>query len=66
MDIIDELPRSITGNESIWVIVNRLTKNEHFIPVKSSRTALVLAELFMKNIVRLHGLPSCIVNDRDA
>ena len=65
MDFIDWLPRSRRGNESIWVIMDRLTKSAHFIPVKSTRTAPVLAKLFMKNIVRLYGVPSSIVNERD-
>ena len=66
MDFINRLPRSNKENESIWVIVDRLTKSAHFILVKSTRMALVLAKLFMKNIIRLHGVPSSIVSDRDA
>ena len=66
MDFIDGLPRSNRGNEGIWIIVDRLTKSAHFIPVKSTRTAPVLAKLFLKNIVRLHGVPSSIVSNRDA
>ena len=66
MDFIDGLPRSNKGNESIWVIVDILTKSAHFILVKSTKTALGLAKLFVKNIVRLHGIPSGIVSDRDA
>ena len=65
MDFIDELPRSNIGNESIWVIVDRLTKSAHFIPVKSTRTAPILARLFLKNVVRLHGIPSNIISDKD-
>ena len=65
MDFIDGLPRTRRGNERIWVIVDRLTKSAHFIPVKSTRTAFSLAELYMKEIVRLHGIPSSIVCDRD-
>lgn len=65
MDFIDGLLRSNIGNESIWVIVDRLTKSAYFVPVKSTRTAPVWAKLFMKNVVRLHGIPSSIVNDRD-
>lgn len=66
MDFIDGMPRSNRQNESIWVIVDRLTKSAHFIPLKSTRTAPVLAKLFIKNIVRLHGIPSSIVSDRDS
>ena len=66
MDFIDGLPRSNRGNESIWVIVDILTKSAHFILVKSTRMAPILGKLFMKNVVRLHGIPSSIVNDRDS
>ena len=66
MDFVDGLPRSNRGNEIIFVIVNRLTKNAHFIPVKSTRTTLILAKLFMKNVVRMHEIPSSIITDRDS
>ena len=65
MDFIDGLPRTRRGNDSIWVIVDRLTKSAHFIPVKATRTASSLATTYMREIVRLHGVPSCIVCDRD-
>ena len=65
MDFIDGLPRSKRGNTSIWVIVDRLTKVAHFIPVKSERNAPKLAQVFMKEVVRLHGIPKTIVSDRD-
>ena len=65
MDFIDGLPRSRSGHSSIWVIVDRLTKSAHFVPIKSNRTASHLAKLYVKEIVRLHGVPSSIVSDRD-
>ena len=65
MDFVDGLPRSRRGNESIWVIVDRLTKSAHFIPIKASRTAMALASLYVKEVVRLHGIPKSIVSDRD-
>ena len=65
-DFIDGLLRSSRGNENICIIVDILTKSAHFIPVKSTRTAPILAKLFMKNVVRLHGIPSSIVSDRDS
>ena len=65
MDFVDGLPRSRKGNTSIWVIVDRLTKSAHFIPVKSKRTASWLASVYLRVIVQLHGVPSNIVSDRD-
>ena len=65
MEFVDGLPRLRRGNTSIWVIVDRLTKSAHFIPVKSRRTASSLASIYLKEIVRLHGIPSSIVSDRD-
>ena len=65
MDFIDGLPRTRRGNDSIWVIVGRFTKTAHFIPVRSNRTAQNLAQIYFKEIVRLHGVPSSIVSDRD-
>ena len=66
MDFIDGFPRSSRGNESIWVIVNSLNKSVHFIPVMLTRTTPILAKLFMKIVVRLHGIPVSIINDRDS
>ena len=65
MDFIDGLPRSRLGHSSIWVIVDRLTKSAYFISNKSNRSASHLAKLYVKEIVRLHGVPNSIVCDRD-
>jgi hypothetical protein len=62
MDFIVGLPR--TGYDSIWVVVDRLTKAAHFIPVKTTYNSAVLAELYMARIVCLHGVPKKIVLDR--
>ncbi|XP_058759538.1 uncharacterized protein LOC131632826 [Vicia villosa] len=53
------------GHDSIWVIVDRLTKSAHFLPVKTTHKVSHLARLFVVEIVRLHGVPSSIVSDRD-
>jgi hypothetical protein len=50
--------------DSIWVIVDRLTKVAHFIPVRTNYTGAKLAELYMTRIVCLHGVPKKIVLDR--
>src|SRR5688572_13056005 len=64
MDFIVGLPRTHTGYDSIWVVVVRLTKAAHFIPVKTTYNSAVLAELYMSRIVCLHGVPKKIVSDR--
>ena len=64
MDFIVRLPRTQSGYDSIWVIVDRLTKVVHFIPVKTTYTSAKLVELYMQRIVCLHGVPKKIVSDR--
>lgn len=66
MDFVVGLPHTQSGYDSIWVIVDRLTKSAHFIPVMASYINTgKLAKLFIKEIVRLHGIPTSIVSDRD-
>ncbi|CAA0822962.1 Unknown protein, partial [Striga hermonthica] len=60
------LPRSRTGHDSIWVIVDRLTKSAHFLPVRTTMKASQYAELFVDEIVKLYGVPVEIVSNRDA
>jgi hypothetical protein len=64
MDFIVGLPRTQVGYDSIWVIVDRLTKVALFIPVKTTYSGAKLAELYMSRIVCLHGVPKKIVSDR--
>ena len=66
MDFISGLPRTRKGNNSIWVIVDRLTKSAHFIPMKTGEKMhmLPLAELFVNEIVSRHGQPVSITSDR--
>jgi IS30 family transposase len=64
MDFIVRLPRTRDGYDSIWVIVDRLTKVAHFIPVKTTYTGAKLAELYISRIVCLHVVPKKIVSDR--
>jgi hypothetical protein len=63
MDFITGLPRTLKGNDSIWVIVDRLTKVAHFIPVKTTYPVSRLSELYIENILKLHGAPRSIVSD---
>ena len=64
MDFITGLPRSNKGHDSIWVIVDHLTKVAHFIPVKTTYDGNQLATLYINRIVSLHGVPKEIVSDR--
>jgi hypothetical protein len=64
MDFIVGLPRTQAGYDSIWVIVDCLTKVAHFIPVKTTYSGAKLVELYMSRIVCLHGVPKKIVSDR--
>jgi transposase InsO family protein len=64
MYFIVGLPRTQSGYDSIWVIVDRLTKVAHFIPVKTTYSRPQLAELYMSRIVYLYGVPKKIVSDR--
>jgi hypothetical protein len=64
MDFVVGLPRTPRGNDSIWAIVDRLTKVAHFVPVKTQHRTERLAELYVEHILRLHGAPKRIVSDR--
>jgi hypothetical protein len=66
MDFIFGLPHTQAGYDSIWVIVDHLTKVAHFIPVKTTYSGAKLAELYMSRIVCLHGVPKKIMSDRDS
>ena len=64
MDFIVGLPRTQRGYDSIWVIVDRLTKVAHFIPVKTTYNGPRLAQLYIERIVCLHGVPKKIMSDQ--
>ena len=65
MDFVTGLPRTLGGDNAIWVIVDRLTKSAHFLPMKVNFSMDRLASLYIKEIVRMHGVPVSIVSDRD-
>nr|GFA94675.1 reverse transcriptase domain-containing protein [Tanacetum cinerariifolium] len=65
IDFITKLPRTQSGYDSIWVIVDRLTKSAHFIPVNEKFKTKKLAQLYLKEIVCKHGVPVLIISDRD-
>lgn len=64
MDFITGLPKTQQGYDSIWVIVDRLSKVAHFLPVKTTYSGNQLAELYISRIVCLHGVPKIIVSDQ--
>jgi transposase InsO family protein len=64
MDFIIGLPRTQAGYDSIWVIIDRLSKVTHFIPTKMTYSGAKLVELYMSQIVCLHGVPKKIVSYR--
>ena len=65
MDFIVGLPRMARHHDAIWVIVDQLTKSSRFMAIKISFTAEQLPELYLKEIVRFHGIPLSIVSDRE-
>ncbi|GJT09559.1 putative nucleotidyltransferase, ribonuclease H [Tanacetum coccineum] len=65
MDFVTGLPRTQRKHDAIWVVVDRLTKSAHFLPIRKDYPVSKIAEMFQQEIVRLHGTPSAIVSDRD-
>jgi len=63
MDFVGALPKTVKGSDSIWVIVGLLTKSTHLFPIKSGMSVAKLAEIYIEQVLRLHGIPSTIVSD---
>jgi hypothetical protein len=66
MDFITELPRTNKQHDSIMVVVDNLTKDAHFIPLKTTHKEADVANIFLKEVACLHGIPKTIVSDRDS
>ena len=65
MDFVSGFPTTRNRKDSVWVVVDRLTKSAHFIPIKKTDGVEPLVQIYMDEIVRLHGMPASIVSDRD-
>nr|GFC03054.1 putative reverse transcriptase domain, ribonuclease H-like domain, aspartic peptidase domain protein [Tanacetum cinerariifolium] len=65
MDFITKLPKSLQGFDTIWVIMHRLTKSAHFLPIRENDPLDKLARLYLNRIVTRHGIPISIICDRD-
>ncbi|KAD7478205.1 hypothetical protein E3N88_01341 [Mikania micrantha] len=65
MDFVTGLPKTLKKNDAIWVVVDRLSKSAHFLAIQQGFSVSKLADVFIKEIIRLHGTPASIVSDRD-
>ena len=65
MDFLTHLPRTLQRHDAVWVIVDRLKKSAHFLAVRMTITLERFCLLYIREIVRLHGVPVSIVSDRD-
>ncbi|GJV50885.1 putative reverse transcriptase domain-containing protein [Tanacetum coccineum] len=65
MDFITKLPKSLQGFDTIWVIVDRLTKSAHFLPIRENDPLDKLVRFYLNRIVARHGIPASIICDRD-
>ncbi|GKB87418.1 reverse transcriptase domain-containing protein, partial [Tanacetum coccineum] len=65
MDFVTKLPKTVTGQDTIWVIIDRLTKSAHFLPMREDNTLEKLMRQYLKEVVSRHGVPVLIISDRD-
>ncbi|GJV47987.1 putative reverse transcriptase domain-containing protein [Tanacetum coccineum] len=65
MDFVTMLPKESSGQDMIWVIVDRLTKSDHFLPAKENDSMEKLTRQYLKEVVSRHGVPVSIISDRD-
>ena len=65
IDFVTSLPKSSKGHDAIWVVVDRLMKTAHFLPILVSDSMKALSHLYVREIVRLHGVPVSIVSNQD-
>ncbi|GKA18467.1 putative reverse transcriptase domain-containing protein [Tanacetum coccineum] len=66
MDFVTKLPKTSTSQDTIWVIVNRLIKSAHFLPIKETNSMEKLTRQYLKEVFSRHGVPVLIISDRDS
>ncbi|GKB48131.1 putative reverse transcriptase domain-containing protein [Tanacetum coccineum] len=66
MDFVTKLPITSTGQDTIWLIIDRLTKSAHFLPIKETDSMEKLMRQYLKKVVSRHGVPVSIISDRDS
>ncbi|GJT23463.1 putative reverse transcriptase domain-containing protein [Tanacetum coccineum] len=66
MDFVTKLPKTSSGQDTIWVIIDRLTKSAHFLPIKETDSMEKLTRQYLKEVVSRHGVPVSIISDRDS
>ena len=65
MDFVIHLPRTVRKHDAVWVIVDRLSKSTHFLAMRMTFTLEEFCRLYIREIVRVHGVPNSIMLDRD-
>ena len=65
MDFVCGLPKMVAGHTAIWVIVDRLTKSTHFLPINMTYPLEKLTRIYIKELIRLHDILASIISDRD-
>ncbi|GKC90111.1 putative reverse transcriptase domain-containing protein [Tanacetum coccineum] len=66
MDFVTKLPKTSTGQDAIWVMIDRITKSAHFLPMKETDLMEKLTRQYLKKVVSRHGVPVSIISDRDS
>ena len=66
MDFVASLPKTVKGHDVVWVIVDRLTKSAYFLSICSTYSIDRYAQIYIQEVVRLHGVPLSITSDRDS
>ncbi|GJT16743.1 putative reverse transcriptase domain-containing protein [Tanacetum coccineum] len=66
MDFVTKFPKTSSGQDAIWVIIDRLTKSAHFLPMKETDSMEKLTRQYLKEVVSRHGVPVSIISDRDS